>query len=150
MRNQLLGLAALALGCASWASCASNAPDADTNIACVERLEIPPFPPIPQAARVQSTVSAAVALADGGRVESIVYAAIAGPVKSPDLFVPTIERFVRASKFAANCGGKTVRLIFTFHLMMPPEPDERVLAFEYPNRFVVNSPEPVINTSTVK
>jgi hypothetical protein len=150
MRNKLPGLAALALGCAAWASCVSKAPVADANMACVEHLEIPPFPPIPQTARVQSTISAAIALADGGRVESVVYGAVAGEVRSTDLFTPTIERFVRASRFAANCGGKTVRLIFLFRLITPPEPDERVLAFEYPNRFVVSAPPRVIDTSTAR
>jgi len=117
---------------------AQNAPDG-SNMSCVERLEIPIFPPLASAIRLSAVVTASVTLDKAGSVQSVSLDIVGG---STNLFSPAVEKSVRASAFLAACGGKTVTAIFEFH------PGQQLGAqrttFSYPNRFSIFSPAMVV------
>jgi len=85
----------------------------ETNIACVERLEIPTYPPLAQQARVAGVLTASMQLgADGSIVE--ISSQFAPTHKKEGMLVSVVEESLRASTFAKSCAGKQVRLIFNF------------------------------------
>ena len=102
----------------------------DSNMACVERLEMPTYPPLANAAKVTGQVVALVTLsADGIRTLETK----SGTGKAHPLLAPTIEKSMRASTFSKDCADKMVTVVFHF------VQDERLplpqTAFGYPNQF---------------
>jgi hypothetical protein len=68
----------------------NNEPQAQgsTNIDCVERLEIPRYPPLATAARIEASITASVALSSNGAVQDITVTAESRYRPAKDLFGP--------------------------------------------------------------
>ena len=88
---------------------AGQAPE--SNIACVERLEIPPYPPLAGQARVSGTVIATVKLTADGSIES---RNLAVEPSSAKLLVPAVDGALSDSVFSKNWVGTSVTLVFNF------------------------------------
>ena len=127
---RLLLVLAVGLGIAS-------AQDVETNMACVERLEMPVYPALAAAARVRGTVSATVAVAASDSVKTTATGHV--------LLVDTVQKAIQASRFRANCGGTYVKLIFHFELDEGSNPaTPRRVSFGYPNEFWIIVTPPII------
>ena len=115
-----------------------QSPVDDSNIVCVERLAMPIYPKVLGQARLGgATVIATVLLDADGHVQSIV----SDPRPKSQLFVPAVEEALRVSAFSANCGSKSVKLIFDF--VLGERSDRSILSqtvsFGYPNRFWIET-----------
>jgi hypothetical protein len=117
----------------------------ETNIACVERLEIPTYPALAEQARITGTVIATVVLGFGSSVASISSASDHG--KAHPLLIGGVEKSLRASKFANACAGKQVELIFNFVLEGTPVGSHppQTISFAYPNQFWIATPPLLLN-----
>jgi hypothetical protein len=127
----------------AMASCRRPAAEDRVNIECVTRLRLPRYPPIAQSAMVGLSMTVAVALSRDGSPNAVTFENVSG--SRPDLvklFRPTVEPAMRESRFLAACGGKTVRLVFSFQI--GDVASERVY-FLFPNRFEVEAEPPEIN-----
>jgi len=119
-------------------------------LACVERLDLPVFPRVAHAARAIQSLSAAVRLASDGQLERVTFAALEpGEKRRPDrmaLFTTQVEKNLRASKFFASCGGRTLSFIFDFKYPTRSETgrDVQMVTFVYPNRFEVSVTPPIV------
>jgi hypothetical protein len=119
-------------------SCSQRPRDDDSHMSCVERLEMPVYPPIAKSAMARNAIMAAALLAPDASVQTASFEVLSGHQPST-LFYPALEKSLKASKFSPTCGGRTVKIIFDFHFAPPSEPEfagERV-AFVYPNRFEI-------------
>jgi len=119
----------------------------NTNIACVERIQIPAFPPLARMARVEETINAAVLLSSRGSVRAI------STGKGHPLFLPSVEGVIRAATFHSECAGKTVTLVFDFRLAgLGSEQPMQSVTFGAPNKFsiTVKPLPPPVNQSTVR
>jgi len=103
---------------------------ADSNLACVERLQIPGYPALANAARIQETITATVRLSSYG-----VLAATAS--HGEPMLSSAVEQAIGASKFRTDCAGKTVTLIFEFKLGADRSDEKHI--FQPPNRFLILS-----------
>jgi hypothetical protein len=110
----------------------------ETNIACVERLELPAYPALAKQARITGVSTIVVLLGVNALVQKI--SSTWTGTKNGGVFVPDVERSVRTS-FAKTCAGKAVTLIFHFelgeHLMENQQP---TVSFGYPNHFWITAP----------
>jgi hypothetical protein len=100
---------------------------ADSNVACVGRLNIPAYPALASAARIEGTITATI------RLSSHEVSVAAGPNAGP-ILSSAVERAIGESEFRTNCIGKTVTLIFEFKLGT----DEKHF-FQPPNKFLILS-----------
>jgi hypothetical protein len=119
----------------------------ETNISCVERLEIPEYPPLAKAARIAGALTVAVQLGPDssvGNVSSEWSPQWASVAKMAGIFVPVVEKSLRESKFAKSCAGKTVTLVFNFVLSENPQQGEIRFLYGYPNQFWVTAPIPLV------
>ena len=112
----------------------ASAQDAETNMSCVERLQLPLYPRLAQQAGISGRVTVRVAIsADGAvNVES----------DGPHLLVPYVERAVGASTFRKTCGGRMVQLVFNFDFDENPY---KAVSFRYPNEFFITVPHAPVN-----
>jgi hypothetical protein len=129
MRVYLLILAALPL-----------VAQTDTNMACVERVEIPAYPPLAKAARIAGAITASLAVGPNGSAQSVTLTTEPGTRPNP-ILRPSVEKSVGASSFGKACAGKTVTLVFHFELgeklTDSPQP---IVSFGYPNHFWITAP----------
>src|ERR1700691_6746181 len=81
----------------------------ETNMSCVERLEIPSYPILAKQARITGVLTVTVPLgpdASAGRISSQ-WASQWNSVSKPEgLFLPVIEKSLLESRFAKSCAGK--------------------------------------------
>jgi hypothetical protein len=127
----------------SWPAFAQTNQDADSNMACVDRLEMPVYPPLANAARITGSVTATVVVASDGSLQT--------QAVGHKLLAPAVEKAIRASTFLVTCGGKSVRLVFNFVLAENLAPDKlsQRVSFGYPNQFWISVPPPsVINQAS--
>jgi hypothetical protein len=108
----------------------------DTNMACVERLEIPTYPALAKQARIAGVLTASVRLGPEGSIGKISSQFVPESTKSV-MFASAIEESLRASIFAKSCAGKQVRLVFNFVLSEPGVSTQTTFSFGYPNQFWV-------------
>ena len=115
-------LVALALAYVGGPWTASGQTDLNTesNASCVERLRMPVYPGLANAARISGSVTAIVTLAADGSVRATRMELGAASPTARRLFSKTVERALRASIFRKSCGGKSVRLVFNFVLKRRP------------------------------
>jgi len=116
-----------------------RAPEDDTHMSCVARLEMPDYPAIAQSARIELGVTAAVLLGPDGAAQSISYDSESAFKDWRRIFGAAVEKAVKASKFAASCGGSTVKLAFDFRIPSSADVSTTRIAFGYPNRFEVST-----------
>jgi len=102
----------------------------DTNASCIEKLQIPTYPPLARHARWRI---ASQHLRSGTAIKNDNIRLCSGKLH-------------RASVLAHVCGGKTVKLVFQF-VLGDGEPSDRVqdVSFGLPNRFWISVPPLVLN-----
>jgi outer membrane biosynthesis protein TonB len=108
--------------------------ESPSNIECLERLEIPDYPPLARSARIQATQTVKVLLSNQATVQSIEI--LKGKaVDIEKFFNEGVEKSLKNSRFSKTCGGKTITLVFQYELSN----DNGSLAFEPPNHFLIRS-----------
>lgn len=106
-------LARLALACPVFLMTvlAQSNQEADSNMSCVERLQMPVYPRLAQQARITGSVTATAVIASDGSLQTT--------ATGYRLLAEAVENAIRASVFLKTCGGKSVhsdpgkRLIWT-------------------------------------
>ena len=121
-------------------SATAFAQEAESNMACVERLEMPVYPPLAAAARISGSVTATGVLASDGSVRTTF---------SPGahrLLPPAVQKALGGSSFRKDCIGKSVTLVFNFAFGKELDPDRlpQRVSFGYPNQFWISVPPRVI------
>jgi hypothetical protein len=120
----------------------SSGPQAaiESPLACVERMDVPMFPSIADAARLVTTLSAAVKVGPDGRVADVAFQVLAGNAGNGEIFKTPVEKNLRDSKYSVTCAGKTVTLVFDFIYATRSErvPGLQMVTFVAPNRFEIS------------
>ncbi len=122
--------------CYAFTCAAAARESAETsNMACVERLDLPTYPRLADAARIAASVTSIIRLGRDGKLQGVRsdVRAVGETVKAA--FSKSIEDALRTSRFAAVCAGRTVTVEFQFSLGEQVG-TERV-SFTYPNRFTI-------------
>jgi outer membrane biosynthesis protein TonB len=91
------------------------AQDIQTNMSCVERLQMPVYPLLADQARLSGIVTATVLVASDGSIQT--------KVVGHSILGPAVEKAIRASAFRKTCDRKSVRLVFNFVLGENLDPD---------------------------
>ncbi len=113
---------------------------ADSNMACVERLEIPRYPALATQARIEATVTASVLISPEGLPKDSGTEAESKFTRASSLFAPPVWKAINEGKFRPDCAGKIVKLVFHFRLQgaSAGKPWQSV-SFQYPNAFWIVS-----------
>ena len=145
MSNPFLKTALLVFVVSPLALSQSTTAD-DTNASCIEKLQIPNYPPLARHARLSGTFTTTVVIGPDATVQSISSEMVAKFSQSKGIFIPAIERSLRSSVFARRCGGNTVKLVFQF-VLGDGEPSDhgQEVSFAYPNRFWISVPPAFVN-----
>jgi hypothetical protein len=127
----------LALFCLTLVGMA-YAQDSESNMSCVERLQMPLYPPLASQARISSSVSATAIVASDGTAQT--------KITGHPILAEAAEKALRASAFLKSCGGKSVKLVFNFVLGENFDPDKlpQRVSFGYPNQFWISVPPRVV------
>jgi hypothetical protein len=142
-RRRSVALLCIVLSLA-MASCRRPAAEDRLNIGCVTRLRLPEYPPIAQQARVGLSMTVAVSLNGDGSPQFVTYENVSDSRSDlVRLFRLTIEPAMKASRFEAACGGKTVRFDLSFHLDLDGPPE--AVYFLSPNRFEIEAEPLMVN-----
>lgn len=122
---------------------AQVSPAFESNAACLERFEIPSYPPIARQARIEGTITATLRVSSNGSAETIATDFASQLSGSKMAVSPTVEKAIREARFLPECTGKTVTLIFDFKIAGPPTNSPRQsISFGAPNRFwIVSEPQ---------
>ena len=127
-------IAALLLVIAPYPALGQPGPgESPSNIECLERLEIPNYPPLARVARREATQTVKVHLSDQATLQSI-EVSLSEPNLEP-LFRGFAEKAIKNSRFSKTCGGKTITLVFHYERTA----DDGSVAFEPPNHFWIRS-----------
>lgn len=117
------------------ASTAGNPP----GLECVDRLDSPDFPAPALKAGVDGSVYAFVRLTPQATVGSVETETASAWAQGSKLLPPAVEKAVRASKFKSDCGGKTVDLVFRYHIWADGANSKVTTKTEPPNLVDVHS-----------
>jgi len=104
--------------------------ESPSNIECLERLEMPDFPPVPRAAHIQSIQTVKVLLSDQATVRTV-ESSVQGSIGTEKYFKESAEKTLKNSRFSKTCGGKTITLVF--HYEFREDSDKSLSAFAPPN-----------------
>ena len=128
----------------AMASCRRPAAEDRVNIECVTRLRLPVYPPIARSAMVSPSMTVAVSLSEDGAPRSVAFENVSGTPADllERVFRPSVEGALKESRFDAACGGKTVRLVFSFQI---DRDWPAGVYFLFPNRFEIEADPPVFN-----
>ena len=116
----------------------------DSNLMCIERMELPSYPPLAQSARISGTVKVEVLLSPAGSVQDVnVRADPQRSTAGKGILEGAVANSIRLADFDRNCGGKHVRVEFVFELAGTSmgRPKQSV-SFGSPNRFLIKSEAP--------
>ena len=108
--------------------------ESSSNIECVERLEIPDYPPLPRTASIQAIQTVKVLLSDRATVQSIKSDLLGKVVSVERDFRDAAEKTLKSSRFSKTCGGKTITLVFHYEIRDDPK-GSSLFAFGPPNHF---------------
>lgn len=117
---------------------------ANSNLMCIEKLEMPSYPLLAQQARISGTVTVDVVLSTTGSVQDVNVRDEPNPPRAGDgvLRTPVFEA-IRGAVFDRSCGGKTVNLVFVFELSGTSiGSPKQTVAFGSPNRFWIKIEAP--------
>ena len=133
--RHFLALAALTLSLGLGAGRAQNPFEPDTNVACIERLQMPAYSALSGS---EGTVTASVVLSARGSVEEVRTQLASKTEKVVGVLIHSVEQAVREGTFRSYCGGKTITLVFDFKIAGQPSGNpKQSVAFGYPNRFSI-------------
>lgn len=112
-----------------------------SNIECLERLEIPDYPPLPRQARIQAIQTVNVLLSHRGTAEAV-ESSLQDNSRLLDLtkkeFTEGAEKALKNSRFSKTCGGKTITLVFHYEIRDDPNRSS-LFAFGPPNHFWIRA-----------
>ncbi len=89
---------------------------ADPGFECFDHVETPEFPQSALRAHVDGTVYVRIQVTPQGAVDKIDTQVASSWADGPKLLTPAVEKAVRASKFKAECAGKTVAVVYRYSL----------------------------------
>jgi hypothetical protein len=143
---RLLAVLALTSTVGSWTALAQSDLKAEPNTQCVERLRIPAYPKLADAARISGSLTAIVSLASDGSIQKTALDMADASATAKHLFRSAVEEALRSSAFRTSCGGKSVRLVFNFVLGEESDPNKlpQTVSFGYPNQFWISVPPKTI------
>jgi hypothetical protein len=122
---------------------AQNPFEPETNIGCVERLQMPAYPAMARQAQVEATITASILLSPKPTVQQQVITQFKSKTQqAAAILMPTVEKAIQEASFRSDCTGKTVVLIFDFKVAGPPSANpKQSVSFGYPNKFwIVTEP----------
>ena len=93
---------------------AQPAPPEEPGFECFEQAETPEFPAAALQRRIDGTAWLRIALTPQGAIDKLDLKVVSAWGTAPALLGPPVEKVVRASKFKAGCGGKTVAVAYVF------------------------------------
>ena len=108
--------------------------ESPSNIECLERLEIPDYPPLARSARIEVTQTVKVLLSAQATTQSIEQTLQGKVVKLDGLFKEGVEKALKNSRFSKTCGGRTVTLVFHYEIRAEPNRSS-LFGFGPPNHF---------------
>ena len=108
--------------------------ESPSNIGCLERLEMPDYPPLPRQARIQGTQTVRVLLSEQATVQTVESSIQVRTTAVEKAFRESAEKALKNSQFVKTCGGKTITLIFHYEYRDDPNRSSLV-AFGPPNHF---------------
>ena len=122
----------------------AGAPPDESNISCIERMDLPVYAPLARAARIEGVVTASVRLSAEGSVQDV-----NSDIPKRDsriLLWSPAERVLRNARYRPDCAGKTVTVIFKFQIAGEASSYDRPAhVFGAPNQFwVITSPSVVM------
>ena len=130
-----------------WAlTCLAGKPPVDTNITCIEKLQVPSYPPLAAQVRLDGVVVATVIVDKYGRVRDVSLSTEMASPSAKQLFTSAVDNALRLSKYSKGCGDKPITLVFNFGLgdELVPGGSPNVF-FGYPNRFWISAPPNIVN-----
>jgi hypothetical protein len=132
---------------ASSTARAAAPPADDTNTGCIEKLQIPMYPPLARQARLSLLVTASVRLNAQAKVASVGGEFASERESGKAIFWRVMEAAMRGAQFAPTCTGKTVTVIMQFLVdsRSPSADSDPLIVFTYPNRFSISVRPPVMN-----
>ena len=110
----------------------AQATEAESNLSCIERIQILRYPPLALSALVKGEVEITMRLSPQAAIEQI-------KSSGHPILVGAVETAMRSAKFRAECAGKTVTLVFEFRIAGAEFCPRQTVLFNYPNRFVIVS-----------
>jgi hypothetical protein len=132
-----LALALLTLTVGPNVGMAQNPFEPDTNVSCIERLQMPAYSPLSVS---EGTVTASVVLSPRATVEEVRTQLASKTEKVIGALIHSVEQAVRAGTFRSYCGGKTITLVFDFKIDGKPSGNpKQSVAFGYPNKFSIET-----------
>ena len=116
---------------------AQNPFEPETNIGCVERLQIPAYPAVARQAQLEATITASVLLSPKPTVQQQITTQFKSKTqRAAALLMPVVEKAIQETSFRSDCTGKTVVLIFDFKVA-----GQQSVSYGYPNKFwIVTAP----------
>ena len=126
---------------------AQNPFEPETNIGCIERLQMPAYPPLAKQAQLEATITASVLLSPKPTVRQQVTTQFKSKTQTAAaILMPTVEKAIQEASFRSDCTGKTVVLIFDFKIAGPASSNpKQSVSFGYPNKFWIVT-EPALRT----
>jgi hypothetical protein len=127
-------IAGLLLAVAAYRASGQPEVKGPSNIECLERLEIPDYPPLARMAQIQVIQTLKVLLSDQVTVENVEQSLQGKAFNLDRSFQEGAEKALKNSRFSKTCGRKTVTLVFHYEL----RDDANTLslfAFGPPNHF---------------
>jgi hypothetical protein len=130
-----------------WTVTAQSNSNTESNIECVERLQMPIYPKLADAARISGRLTAAVKLSKNGAIQNTVLQMGSASVTARSLLAPAVDEALRASVFSKSCEGRSVILVFDFVLSEEFDSHHlpQTISYGYPNRFWISVPAKVVN-----
>jgi len=111
-------------------------PPVESNISCIERMDLPAYAPVARLARIEGVLTASVTLSPGASVQDV-----KSDVRTRDsriLLWSLVEEVLRKARYRADCGSRTVTLVFRFQIAGKSAADGAPkYAFGGPNQFWV-------------
>jgi len=130
-----LALAVLVLNGGLNIGNAQNPFEPETNVACIERLQMPVYSSLSGS---EGTVTASIVLSPRASVEEIRTQLASKTEKVVGILIHSVEQAVREGTFRSSCGGKTITLVFDFKIAgQPSGSPKQSVSFGYPNKFSI-------------
>jgi len=133
--RHFLALAVLTLTLGLNSATAQNPFEPDTNVACIERLQMPAYSALTGS---EGTVTASVLLSPRATVEEVRTRLDSKTEKVIGALIHSVEKAVKEGTFHSYCGGKTITLVFDFKIDGKPSGSpKQSVSFGYPNKFSI-------------
>jgi hypothetical protein len=130
----------LAFALCAWPALAQSDQDGGSNMSCVERLQMPVYPPLARLARISGSVTATVIMSTEGSIQ------VTSSQSAHPLVTQAVENALHGSAFSRACVHKPIQLVFNFVFDEKSNPGRTSpqVSFGYPNQFWISVPLPQV------